>query len=98
MGNNEIPYKWGITEGHQSVVGKLILTMGTLAPLTAAERGGWLVRGLLEMLNIRKNVSGLVASDRIKPLAMYTPAQKPNKKINGLKKKKCSAGATDRGK
>lgn len=38
------------------------------------------------MLNIRKKKSELVASDQIKPLAMYTPAQKPNKKINGLKK------------
>lgn len=38
------------------------------------------------MLNIRKGISELVASDQIKPLAMYTAAEKSNKKINDLKK------------
>jgi hypothetical protein len=38
------------------------------------------------MLNIRKRISELIASDQIKPLAMYTSAENSNKKINGLQK------------
>lgn len=38
------------------------------------------------MLSIRKRIPEPIASDQIKPPAMYTPAQKSNKKMNGLKK------------
>lgn len=37
------------------------------------------------MLNIRKRISELIASDQIKPLAMYTPAENSDE-INGLQK------------
>lgn len=65
---------------------ELILTIGNLSKLTALECRGRLIKGLLEMLNIRTRIPELVASDQIKSLAVYTPTEKPNKKINALKK------------
>lgn len=65
---------------------ELILTIGNLSKLTALECRGRLVKGLLEMLNIRTRIPELVARDQIKSLAVYTPTEKSNKKINALKK------------
>ena len=63
-----------------------ILSRGNLSKLTALKHRGRLIRELLEMPNIRKRISELIASDQIKPLAVSTPAEKSNEKINGLKK------------
>lgn len=82
-----MPEKLRILKENKSVIfWKLILTTGNLSKLTALQPRGRLIRELLEMLNIGTRASELVASDQIKPVAMYTPARGSNKKIDGLKK------------
>ena len=64
---------------------ELIFITGSLSKITELECRGRLTRELLLMLSIRKKMSELVASDQIRPLAVYIPAEKANKKINSLK-------------
>ena len=64
---------------------ELIFVTGSLSKITELECRGRLTRELLLMLSIRKKMSELVASDQIRPLAVYIPAEKANKKINSLK-------------